>query len=597
MTNTQVCGGVMTALCLAAAPLRAQPPAPPPLHETVVVTGTATPESIGNVGRAVTVLTRDDLARLPVTSVADVLRLIASVDVRERGPRGVQADFSVRGAGFGQVLVLVDGTRLNDAQSGHHNGDLPVAVEDIERVEVLLGAGAALHGADAVGGTINVITRRSAARTALHLAAGQHGLVEAGATVGIERAARGAHVVSGELLRASGFMPVRDHDVRLIRYQAHLGGTTALSAAHLDKAFGADGFYGPAPSREWTEQTLARLEHRVEGPGGWQVRADASYRRHGDRFLYDERTPALSDNRHRTQAVTGHLRASRAFGSATQLSLGAGGGGDWIRSSNLGDHTFGRGSVFAEARQALGSRVLVHPGVRVDAYRRFGTAWSPALSVSGWGSRQLRWRASAGRAFRVPTFTELYYSDPNHLASDALAPETAWSVDGGSDLFAGRWTAGVTAFRRWEHHVIDWVRASPLDRWRTTNVRSVGTYGIETSLRRRLPDGAQLGVEYAWLSSDAPALDLLSKYVLDYARHALAASASAEWIGLRLGTRIETKRRSDNRAHAAVDVRVARRFGRVDIYVEASNLFDQRYEEIRGVVMPGRWVKAGVRIR
>jgi outer membrane receptor protein involved in Fe transport len=286
------------------------------------------------------VLTRDDLAGLPLTSVADALRLVASVDVRERGPRGVQSDFSLRGASFGQALVLVDGTRLNDAQSGHHNGDIPVALADIERIEVLHGAGASLHGADAVGGTINVITRRRAPRLSADLAVGQHALVETAFSAGLARGERSAHVVSGELLRSSGFMLARDHDVRLARYQAMLRRHTTVSIAHLDKAFGANGFYGPAPSREWTDQTLGRIEHRFERGSRWQGRADASYRTHGDRFIYDERTPALSENAHRTHAATAHLRATRMITPSAELSVGAGGGRDWIRSTNLGEHTF-----------------------------------------------------------------------------------------------------------------------------------------------------------------------------------------------------------------------------------------------------------------
>src|SRR6185295_20268679 len=112
--------------------------------------------------RTITVITREQIARLPVHSIADILRLAASVDVRARGERGVQTDFAVRGANFGQMLVLVDGVRLNDAQSGHHNGDIPVPLDAVERIEILQGPGSAIFGADAFGGTVNVITRRQA---------------------------------------------------------------------------------------------------------------------------------------------------------------------------------------------------------------------------------------------------------------------------------------------------------------------------------------------------------------------------------------------------------------------------------------------------
>ena len=158
----------------------AQPPVPT-VSERVVVTGTAAPATAGAVGRTLAVVTADDLARLPVASVTDALRLLPGVWVRQRGPFGSQTDISVRGASFGQTLVLVDGVRINDPQTGHHSGDLPVALEDIARIELLAGAGSSLHGADAVGGVINIITRREAAAPSARLAGGDYGLVQSGA--------------------------------------------------------------------------------------------------------------------------------------------------------------------------------------------------------------------------------------------------------------------------------------------------------------------------------------------------------------------------------------------------------------------------------
>ena len=185
-----------------------QPPAPAStdVRETVVVTGSVSPDALGSLGRTIVILTREDLARLPLSTPIDALRLVPSVEVRERGPRGVQADFAIRGASFGQALVLVNGARLNDAQSGHHNGDIPVSLLDVERIEVLLGGGASVHGADAVGGAINVITRRAGPRFASDIAFGQHDLVEAAAAVSLA-AQPVEHVFSGEFNRSTGFAP------------------------------------------------------------------------------------------------------------------------------------------------------------------------------------------------------------------------------------------------------------------------------------------------------------------------------------------------------------------------------------------------------
>ena len=577
---------------LAAAPQADQPPT---VRETVVVTATAAPESLQHVGRTLVVLTGDELRQLPIVSIADALRLSSSVDVRSRGDHGGQSDLSLRGAAFGQVLVLVNGVRLNDAQSGHHNSDIPVPLDGVERIEVLLGGGSSLHGADATGGTVNVITRDRRPLFVADAGGGQHGLFDISSTVSAARGAV-AHLVSGGFSRAAGFMPARGHKIAQGRYQSTFARGTTASIGFVDKALGANGFYGPAPSREWTDQLLASVQQRLTRADRWQASADASYRTHGDRFVYDERNPSLSQSRHRTHALSANVRWHTAIADGTTVSLAAAGGHETIASSNLGDHTFQRGGAGIELRHALGSRVVVHPGVRFDRYSRFGSSWSPSLSLSGWVSTHVRMRASGGHAFRVPTFTELFYTDPNHQGAGALAPETAWSADGGIDAFGGAWTAGLTLFGRWEDNVVDWVRPSAAVRWRTANIRAVDTRGIETSAQRRVGTG-HVRVQYTWLASEAPALDLLSKYALDYARHSWAASASNAWKAVRFGARAEAKHRVDGRRYWSLDAQLSRAVRRAELYVQASNVFDRRYQEIRGVDMPGRWMKAGVRLK
>src|SRR4029079_13928424 len=96
---------------------------------------------------------------LRTNTFSELLKLDSSLDLRQRAPNSIQGDLSIRGGGFGQTLILLDGLRLNDVQSGHHNLDVPVPLESISSIEILKGSGSTLYGSDAVGGVVNFITR------------------------------------------------------------------------------------------------------------------------------------------------------------------------------------------------------------------------------------------------------------------------------------------------------------------------------------------------------------------------------------------------------------------------------------------------------
>ncbi len=580
-------------------------------RQTVVVTAATVPVELGSVTRAMTVITRETIAALPAKTVADVLRLAASVDVRARGVGGVQTDFSVRGANFGQLLVLVDGVRLNDAQSGHHNGDIPVPLEAVERIEVLYGPGSSLHGADAFGGTVNVVTRASASPS-LTVEGGSFGLAGGSGQAGFGRGSVSG-LVSASGSRSSGFMYDRDFATATTRVRATVADRTTVSLSLLRNAFGANNFYGGnAPSREWTNQTLLTAEHRVGTMGGWALTADASYRTHGDRFVFNQTRPELSDNRHRTHATIASVSAGREALGGSTVALGVEGGADWVRSTNLGDHQTSRASVFGEYRQPLGTRAQLDAALRMDRYDEFGTAWNPSLGAGWWPAARLRLRASAGRALRVPTFTERYYSDPANLARADVGPETAWAGEGGADVFLPRdWVVHATAFGRADRDVIDWLRPTPTVRWQTYNVRAVGTRGAEVGVRKTFTRGAFVQAEYTGITLDPSTVDQLSKYVLDFAPRSLTAAAllplpSGVWLAPRLEYRM--RRRPLPVAaggvavgsvdYALVDLRVSRRFGRVyEIDVDGANLLDRRYQEVAGVVMPGASVIVSLAVR
>jgi vitamin B12 transporter len=567
----------------------------PPLRRSqeVIVTASAAPVSPEWTGRTVVIITGDELARLGIQVLADALRLLPGLDVRARGPWDVQTDFSIRGATFGQQLVLIDGVRLNDSQSGHHNGDIPAAAAGIERIEVVTGPGSALHGADALGGVINIVTRRTA-HTSGSFTAGQHGLV-AGAL-----SAQGPRIPLGMTValwggRSAGFEAGREfvQGGASLRTPAWRG--WQFDARHVRKAFGALNFYGPSPSKEWTDQSLVSTEWR-QVAGSWAPSIHVAYRNHGDHFRWDRHRPGFAENRHRTNAVSADLRVQHESPSGRRVSAGAGAGGDRVDSTNLGDHKYTRGHAVVELQQPLSSRALVTAGLRADRYSRFGSSINPSLAGVVQLTPHIRLRSSVARAFRVPTFTELYYTDPSNLGSPDLVAEHGWSLDGGLQVDRGRWSATAAPFVRWDTNVIDWVRASSADRWRSTNVRDVTARGIDLSVSHRHGAGFAR-MYYSGLHVDAPALTTLSKYVLEYPRYSAGGAAAISLPArVSVGATVDYRNRLDGQRYTLIGLRVARTIRSGEVFVSGSNLLNERYREIAGVNMPGRWMAVGFQL-
>ncbi len=595
------CAMAVTVL-VGTAPASAQTPA---VSASVVVTSTVAPVEMELLSKTVTVLTRDTLELIGATTVTDALRLVPGVDARARGGFEVQTDFSIRGATFGQNLVLADGLRLNDSGSGHHNGEIPAALSTVDRIEIVSGAGSAVHGADALGGIINVISRRGPYVTG-GVSTGQFGYVSghAGFSGGVLPA---SWTATAWATRAGNFdFPTPSgQDATSTDREFALGGASLRGAPapgwmvdlrHQRRAFGANGFYGVSPSKEWTDQTLVAVDRRRTA-GRWTWAARGLFRNHGDHFRWDINRPGFAENRHRTNAAEGTVTLTHEAPAGRRLTVGTTVGGDWIRSSNLGRHDYGKAGVFAELLWPLAPRTTITAGLRADHYTAFGSTASPSVSAAVRLSSAWRLRASVGHAFRIPSFTELYYSDPANLGSPDLRAERGWAADAGIDWTPARWTVSASVFRRWDRDVIDWVRATPADVWRSTNVRDVTASGLEVSVSR-LWAGTLVRAYYAGLRVDAPSLALLSKYVLEYARHQSGLSVAAPLVaGLRGTLTLDHRDRLDGQTYVLGSLRVSRRMGRGDLFVDVRNLFNERYREVAGVDLPGRWASVGVTLR
>lgn len=566
-----------------------------PRRETIVVTGQYEPVPLAEADRAVSVITLPEDWTL-YRSFADLLELIPSVDLRQRAPAGVQSDLSIRGSTFGQTLVLLNGIRINDVQTGHHNMDIPVPLESVDRIEVLRGSGSTMYGSDAVGGVLNVITRKPEA-TELRIGAGI-------GNFGINQQHAALTLVSGKLSEqltlsrdfSSGFAPDRDYrNLSLVSdtFLASSWGGTEILLAHGDKPFGADQFYGNYNSWERTRTWYASIRQAL----GTKTETYFAYRRHTDLFVLYRDRPEFFTNRHDGESWVGGLRRRQELSRTATLNYGAEGFHDYIDSNNLGVHSRSRAAAYTGLDVRALGRFSFTVGAREEVYRKWSGQFSPTVAAGAWLNSHLKLRASASRAFRLPGYTDLYYHDPANLGSPGLRPEKAWSYEGGLSWNAGgAWKGDLTYFERLEHDGIDYIRRSPADIWRATNYQRLHFRGVEASADARLAKAQLLGFDYTYLTG---AQDLLagfeSRYVFNYPSN----TALVRWTGTLPGritarSRMGVTQRLARDAYAVWDASAVGNYGRLRPYLQIANVTATRYQEILGVAMPGRSVIAGL---
>jgi iron complex outermembrane receptor protein len=587
----------LVALALWALGLPAQEPAAEQRHDVLIVTGTYEPVPLEEADRSVRSLDLRGL-RLVSNTFADLLRLESSLDLRQRAPNGVQGDLSIRGSTFGQTLVLLDGLRLNDVQSGHHNLDIPVPLEAVARIEVLKGSGSTLYGSDAVGGVVNVITRRpESSELRLWAAAGNWGTnQQRGVLTFVQPRVTQQFSFSRDF--STGFMPNRDYRNMSLASTTSLAsrlGYSEVTLAHNDRPFGAEDFYGNFSSWERTKGWFAALRQDL----GSRTEAAVAFRRHTDLFVLHRYRPEVYTNRHAVESWQATLRRSDPLTANARLHYGAEGIRDAIVSNNLGRHDRARGAAYIAFDARALRRFSFNAGVRNEVYGSFNSELSPSVSGGFWILPALRLRASVSRAFRLPTYTDLYYVDPANAGSPDLRPERAWNYESGLDWNnGGRLRGGVTVFHRRERDGIDYVRRSPAEIWRARNFQRLEFTGVEAGVTARLRDRHRLELQYTGLHGAQTALEgFQSKYAFNYPVHSGLFSWQTTLPGdIVTRARVGALERIQRDPYGVVDLYAARTRGNVRPFVHVTNLTDTWYEEIVGVPMPGRGFIAGVEL-
>jgi outer membrane cobalamin receptor len=464
---------------------------------------------------------------------------------------------------------------------------------------VLHGSGSTFYGSDAIGGAVNLITEQPRdLAVVLKAGAGNYGSLEQ--DLRADYATRPlSEQFSASRDTSDGFMADRNYSSNALASETWLSvlkpGVTDIFLGGSDRPYGANQFYGPYDSWERTKGWFAALQQQL----GQRTSASYAYRRHTDLFVLLLDDPGYYENNHVTTAWQTALRRADTPGRNATLSYGLEASGDSIQSTNLGIHARNQGAGYANlSLRALG-RLSLSFGAREQIFSGGSSVFSPSVAVAYALSSTLRLRASAGHGYRLPTYVDLYYSDPTTIGNPNLKPESSWSYEGGIDWTPanGRLTLTATGFSLREKNGIDYSKYDLTRPWQATNVASFAYNGAETALRLRLPASQQLQLGYTAVQASSPPPGLISEYTFNYA----AQSALLAWSGplpaklhqLTIRNQLAVVQKTQKTAYPLWDLSLARNTGKIRPYLRLLNLSNTNYEEIPGVPLQGRTIVAG----
>jgi len=585
------------------------------------------PAPVRSVQSQTPLFDRKAQAAAPYETLESALRTAPSVDIRERGGKGAQADISVRGGSFDQTMVLLNGIDFTDARTGHQSHSLPVDLDVVSGVELLEG----IPGVGAYAGAVNI---RTAPLGPEYLrfedSGGQYGYGYANLS---GAASAGGLTALGAVSyrRSDGYRRNTDFETlnAFVRTtcETSCAGFFDFQAGYQIRAFGSNGFYAAYNPEQWERTSTALASLRWLRPvGRFSLGVSVSYRKNFDRYDW---TRGTAMNRHNTDNVGARAWVDCDWAGGTTTL-----GGDYvfnhIYSTNLGDVlTTPRGDYACGKSRHTGNLYLRH----AKRWRRFDAAASVGASLTPYGSAAL-WSIAGGYApaeglhlgvgasqsMRLPTFTDLYYSSPAQINNLDLVPEKAVTVRLGADYARGHWNASVLGYYRAGRDIIDWVwhpDDDPVEAWRgkwhSEQTSSLDTYGVEISGGYGSSEGflRRATLSYAFVTVDRRA-DLIAKSAMDFLRHKASAAVEVHFLRrMSLALTATVADRNGSYTHYPVagdpsvtetrefqpffllDARLAWEKGRCRLYLDAANITDTRYCDMGGIPLPGVWVTAG----
>lgn len=589
------------------------------VFEEVIIQGNRLETPFNQSTRNIEVIAYEEIQKLPVRTVNELLSYVGGVDIRQRGPFGAQADISIDGGSFEQTLILVNGVKMIDAQTAHNMMNIPVPLDAIERIEVLRGPAARVYGINSLTGAINIVTKKSGKSfVAVNTYAGSsfeqkeegdgEGIYGGG---GLQLTGNFANERQNHLLAISQDLyngqryNTAQKNTRLFytgNYKINSKNTLQLIGGYTYNDFGANGFYaapGDINSHETVETAMFSLssKHKV---GRFTLSPRISNRYNEDDYRYLGKNIDLAQSMHFSNALMAEFNIS-AKTSIGDFGLGWESRFDEINSSNIGQHKRDNHGLSAEYRGVFWRKLIATAGGYINYNTNYDWQVYPGIDLAYLFTPHLKIAASAGSGQRIPSFTDLYLNQlPGNVGNPNILPEDAWAYEANIQFSRKGITAKAGYFYRSISNYIDWVRTSPTTPYSPINIGENLVHGIHANIQQQITskNKHQFGykISYTYLQpSYKSEKNIQSKYILESLKHQLILGVNYAFDNFSMQVSNHFIERELNTPYNLLHIRVNYTIKDFSIYADASNLLNAEYTEAGAVPMPPRWFTLGLR--
>ncbi len=573
--------------------------------DTVVISSTRIDLPFKENSRTIDVITSEDIKNSATNNIADLLQQVAGVDIRRRGTAGSQADLYIRGGSFDQTLLLIDGIKMDDAQTGHHTMNAALPIEVIERIEIIKGPAARVFGQNAFTGAINIVTKKQLKNTvSTNLETGSFGQLNGSVTVGSELE-NSSHIIHAGKLTSAGYRNNSDYNNSNYFIKSVFnkkGQAVEMIATFFDRKFGAENFYTTNPDwneYEETQNSLIGFTTTFKS-NNLKIRPRVYWKRNQDMFLLKRDEPNFFRNLHITDKIGAEANASYSS------NLGVTGFGVdmskiYIRSNNLGNRNRFMTNLFLEHQFKLfNDKLDVTPGLAVTYFSDFKFHAFPGLDIGYRLNDSFKIYANTGNTYRIPTYTDLFYSDPATVGNENLEPEEALSFEFGGKYFSPKFNGSFAVFYRDASKLIDYVKENEADRFMATNLRDLYTKGFEINTSYNFKIGSlpqNLSMGYTFIEDEVGDLNInFSRYSINSLKHHFTSRLSSQICkNFNFNIIYKHAERTAGLSYNVWDVSSVITAKQFEFTLTAANIFDAEYIETGFVPMPPSNVLFGLR--